>query len=231
VPDVTKSLKEGRVETTCDWRKSKELDQLCAHGCDRATLIGLFEWLAAYKPLKVRTIVQKENGSQEQRTIELDLRQLDFRERAHAGFSLKHLRKIALSARRLQEDVAKLRKIPLVHMLVDREVIRDGDLLASSPLFPSDGGHFFKGLILLPEIAQLCGSQKRPDYTTARMRIHKYLFSKTCEWRDGLFAAMHNNLFPNDPEQDGKDVQRWRSRRGLLGPQQKTRRRKNAGCC
>jgi hypothetical protein len=205
------------------------LDQLCKAGCERPTLIGYWKWLAI-KRIKIPLSLRKTGKSQERRVVELNLRQMDSRETAHPGFSLRDLRNIAKRASKLRSDVAKLRKTPLVHTLVDREIVRDGDLLASSPMFPTNGSLPFEGLILLPELAKQGGPQRKPDLTIARKRIHKYIYMRTLEWHDRLFAAIYNDLFPDDP-QDEKNVQRWRSRHGLLDPQQKTKKRRNAGCC
>jgi len=192
------------IESRLTHLAQEALNELCANGCDRQRLLGLFGWLASYKPIPIgRKMV--------------DLRELDSRTSAHPGFSLPKLRKIAVRAERLRAEVSDLRRTPLVRTLVEYGAIEEGDLLASSPLFPGDASRAFAGLIELPRFAKLCGSQKKPNYTRLRKNIHTYIYDCTDSWHDRLFVAVYNDLFPKD-QQDEKEVQRWRKRHGLIHP-------------
>jgi hypothetical protein len=191
--------------------------KLCKLGCERSRLSDLFEWLSSYKPVTIRSVskalhpVEGDPGEKEH-DVEIRVQILDL----PRGISLEELRRIARRAKRLQQDVVKLRKLPMVQAFVEEGFIPNRDLLASSPfrLQVHDGSVPFAGLLRLPQLAEQCGLQKRPDYTRRRIEVHKYLQQCTGSWNDSLFVAIFNDLFPGDQE-TAKDTQRWRSRHGL----------------
>ena len=146
--------------------------------------------------------------------VEINFRELDTRPAAHPGFTLKQLRTVAKRAKRLQEDVAKLRRTPLVSSLVECGKIPPGDLLFGSQ-FPNGGGRF-DSLLRLPELAREYGPQAKPDYTRMRKDIHLYIRRCTRSWNDRLFAEIHNALFPGTAQSE-RTVQRWRKIHCLTG--------------
>lgn len=188
------------------------LDQLCDKGCDRVALREKLIWFAQYKTLTIRSHFWNANEVDQEVPVKVNLRSLDTRGTAHPGFTLKQLGKVAKRATRLQEDVAELRRTPLVSFLVECGKIPRGDLLFGSHVL--DGGGRFEGLLNLPELARQCGPQARPDYTRMRKDIHFYIRRCTRHWNDRLFAEIHNDLFPKSAESD-KTVQRWRKVHGL----------------
>jgi hypothetical protein len=220
-------LADDAFQTRLSLHAMSALDELCKKGCDREELSDLFAWLLAFKRLETSPCTGTKlpvEGAPPQRklVIEMNVFELDSRKTAHPGFTLKKLRAVAKRATKLRNEVAKLRKTPLVGFLVDEHFIAKGDPLAGSPLHLFDGSAPFRGLLLLPKFAKQCGPKRRPTYTRIRKQIHRHIRTHTGKWNDNLFAAIYSDLFRKDPEEE-KDVQRWRVRHKVISqPSPKT---------
>jgi hypothetical protein len=202
-------------------------DKLCSAGCDRKTLAELLSSLISTetiplnpsKPRRNKSVKTKKNTA----ARSVSLRTLDSWETAldpqdgERAITIDQLDQIASRARKLLDDIARLKSTPLVNQLLLTGQIHQEDLLAG--WLPQTV--LFQGLIRLPELAKQFGPRERPDYDRLLTKLYTYIRDCTKGWHDEKLAEVLNALIPYDSEQPISEasLKKWRKRHKLIDKQ------------
>jgi hypothetical protein len=191
-------------------------DQLCHLGCCRKLLGQLLVLFGDHDEILLKS-------TKHVKRRRLSTRPLDHFDTAFYPFkatSKRDLESFAKRTKQLLKDVELLKQSAIVQELIDRNLIREGDILAGSPFLCG----FFDSLLNLPEIIKNLDLKRNPDQTRLRIQIHWHIFDHTKEWRDELIAVVFNHLplFKNKPTNAG-NIKVWRNRHGCVTPEGNTK--------
>jgi hypothetical protein len=185
--------------------------ELCDLGCDKETLGAFFAIYGSHDEIRI-----KPTNRTKGRVI--STRPLDSFETAFRPFNATSMRDLESLVERTKEflkDIDLLKRSAVVQELIERELIRDGDILAGPFLLTGP----FYSLLNLPELIKKLDLGRHPDQTRLRKFIHSHIFERTGRWHDDLVADVFNHLplFENKPT-TSKAVKMWRKRHGCNTP-------------
>lgn len=212
--------------------------KLCDLGCDREELGALFTLLAA-EPIRIRRKLRAPQSSEidlgdkssevsaartkpRDEWYQVSLHPLDRLEAALRGsgeVNLRELQRTAQRAKKLRNEVIRLKRTPFVRWLQHTGYMRPPDLLSGLPV-PGSTETYFRGVLSLPRLAKQVGARKRPDFERQLKKIYQHIYEHTSGWHDDLAARILNDLFLCELGREGTNadaLRKWRDRHGLTG--------------
>jgi len=143
---------------------------------------------------------------------------LDSFDTALNGMTLRELRQVSQRARKLLQEVQRLRQTPLVRSLVKDQLLNEDDLLYSPGFSFVSCLPQFNGLLKLPKLAKAFGARQRPDYQRCLTAVYKHIRSNTGQWHDRLLAEILLDLLPKEKNEiNPAMLKKWRRDHNLKG--------------
>lgn len=194
------------IETRLSGVGKKAFRDLVEVGCDPHVVDGLFTMLTTHSV----TLTRK--GS---RPIEIRMSALDSWDELLFPVIKDELPQIARRARKLLQDIERLRKSHFIRHLNVTGFLPQGDILAGSAV-GFGPRRYFHGLLHLPEMAKPFGPKLRPDHTRRLTKLYQHIHERSGQWHDARVADILNDLLQNPGNPVTADsMKAWRSRHGL----------------
>jgi hypothetical protein len=202
----------------------KALYKLYGLGCQRSVLGGWFVWLHAKGAVKLK----RARATSGPTAIPLNpLDSLGSTKELLGGLTLRQVKQIQTSAKKLEGQIRKLRRTPLIRYLAAHRDLSDNDVLRRGLILdafrPDEPDPRFLTLINIHEVAKAHAPHNRPDFTRRLSGAYLHIRERTGHWHDKV-ADILNDLLPNSKtEWDEFNLKEWRKRHRLLDSSPKAR--------